>query len=412
MTFAKPTAAKPAAKRAAGSVHCFKAGSHVALSGAVLAFAQPDLAATAAAYDPALHQAPLVVGHPKLDSPAYGWVRSLAADASGLEAGTEQVNPEFAALVNSGAYKKVSAAFWAPDAPGNPVPGVYYLRHVGFLGGSAPAVHGLRPPQFAGSEVGVVEFSDWDDVDNASLWRSVRDWILGKWGPADADAAVPAYLVASVERGAQQELADSLAAEAADADAANTTTNTTAGLLPAFAQPAIKPETTVTPEEKAALVAENARLHQQIADAAAAACAQRIDTARAEGLAFAAQLVGQDRLATHHTEAVGELFATVAAQEAAQGAVLQFGAGDARAPLLPVVRLLLGDLPVRVAGARVVTAARAAAGDGGTAQFAAPDGAMVDADSLATHQRVLAYQVAHPPVGYEAALAAVLAGQA
>ncbi|OYW21050.1 MAG: hypothetical protein B7Z43_11640, partial [Sphingomonas sp. 12-62-6] len=40
--------------------------------------AEADLAATAAAYDPAKFEAPIVVGHPALDAPAYGWVRGLA----------------------------------------------------------------------------------------------------------------------------------------------------------------------------------------------------------------------------------------------------------------------------------------------------------------------------------------------
>ena len=52
------------------------------------------LAATAGAYDPTLHEAPLVVGHPELDAPAYGWVRSLRFAAGALEAEPYQVNPD------------------------------------------------------------------------------------------------------------------------------------------------------------------------------------------------------------------------------------------------------------------------------------------------------------------------------
>ena len=59
-------------------IQIFKPGTHTAMSGAVLAFSESDLAACAAAYDPAKHEAPLVVGHPKHDAPAYGWVKQLA----------------------------------------------------------------------------------------------------------------------------------------------------------------------------------------------------------------------------------------------------------------------------------------------------------------------------------------------
>ena len=41
-----------------------------------------------------------------------------------------QVDPAFAEAVAAGRYKKVSASFYQPNSPHNPVPGVYYLRHV------------------------------------------------------------------------------------------------------------------------------------------------------------------------------------------------------------------------------------------------------------------------------------------
>lgn len=46
-------------------IHIFKPGKHVAMSGVSLNFSESDLAATVRAYDPALHEAPLVLGHPK-----------------------------------------------------------------------------------------------------------------------------------------------------------------------------------------------------------------------------------------------------------------------------------------------------------------------------------------------------------
>ncbi|KAB2518467.1 peptidase, partial [Pseudomonas sp. GXM4] len=116
--------------------------------------------ATVAAYHPTLHAAPLVLGHPKHDAPAAGWVQSLSATAEGLIAIPQQIDPTFAEQLAAGSYKKISASFYHPTAPNNPVPGVYYLRHVGFLGAQPPAVKGLRPIELAEAEPGVIHFSE------------------------------------------------------------------------------------------------------------------------------------------------------------------------------------------------------------------------------------------------------------
>ena len=135
----------------------FKPGRHTAMSGAALDFSVDDLAASAAAYDPALSEAPIVVGHPVTDAPAYGWVKSLAFAGGGLEAEPDQVDPAFAEMVAAGRFKKISASFYPPASKNNPAPGVYYLRHVGFLGAQPPAVKGLRAPSFAeGGDVVIV----------------------------------------------------------------------------------------------------------------------------------------------------------------------------------------------------------------------------------------------------------------
>jgi hypothetical protein len=141
-------------------IEIFRPGRHTAMDGRQIAFSESDLAAAAAAYDPALHEAPIVVGHPRTDAPAYGWVEGLATGkGGGLEAMPRQVDPAFAELVRAGRFKHVSASFYLPDSPANPKPGAYYLRHVGFLGAQPPAVKGLRPAEFAEAE-GVVEYSD------------------------------------------------------------------------------------------------------------------------------------------------------------------------------------------------------------------------------------------------------------
>lgn len=140
----------------------FKTGRHVATNGQPFDFTEADINASVQAYNPALHEAPLVIGHPAMDDPAYGWAASLAIADGVLQATARDVEPSFAELVNSRRYGKVSSAFYAPAHPANPVPGVFYLRHIGFLGAQPPAVKGLPNPSFAdaGSDGLVIEFSE------------------------------------------------------------------------------------------------------------------------------------------------------------------------------------------------------------------------------------------------------------
>jgi hypothetical protein len=187
----------------------FRSGKHTASDGRVFTFTDEQLKASAAAYDPAVHEAPFVVGHPKNDSPAYGWGKSLAFADGKLQLVGDQVDPAFQELVTAGRFKKVSASFYAPDAPENPKPGTYYLRHVGFLGAQAPAVKGLKAASSRPSEQGVIEFMDWSQRDIATLFRGLRDWIIGKFGKDEADKVIPSYMVDSIQEDAVRDVATS-----------------------------------------------------------------------------------------------------------------------------------------------------------------------------------------------------------
>ena len=59
-------------------VPIFKPGRHTAANGVTLEFSEEQLAASITAYDPRVHEAPLVIGHPKDNGPAYGWVSALS----------------------------------------------------------------------------------------------------------------------------------------------------------------------------------------------------------------------------------------------------------------------------------------------------------------------------------------------
>lgn len=142
------------------AIEIFRAGTHVDDSGKPRIFSVADVKAMAGVYNPARHEAPLTLGHPENDHPAYGWVKGLTATEDGrLLMQVSNVDPEFAEGVKAARYTKRSASFYPPLSPNNPAPGQWYLRHVGWLGAHPPAVKGLADVSFsAGASDGAVCF--------------------------------------------------------------------------------------------------------------------------------------------------------------------------------------------------------------------------------------------------------------
>lgn len=323
-------------------LHIFKPGRHIAMSGEAVEFTEADLVASARAYDPKLHEAPLVIGHPKTDDPARGWVHGLAASDRGLFADPRKVDPSFAESVNKGEFGKISAKFYRPDSPNNPVPGVWYLRHVGFLGAQPPAVKGLDSPEFAEDDDSVsfleaVEFGDWGLETNASLWRRLREWFIGQFGQEAADQVVPDWQIESIREAAAQ---DKSAPAFTEGNPANPKKETPA----------------VTPEQAAAIAAENQRLKDQLA----ARDKQDQDAARQrrhdDNAAFAEELVGAGTLAPKHTAAVVALLDDASRD----GDSVEFGEGDQKQPLSAALKAFLKELPPVVEFGESATSARAA----------------------------------------------------
>jgi len=274
------------------------------MTGEAMDFSEADLAACAAAYNPALHEAPIVIGHPAANAPAYGWVKSLSAQGGNLTAEPHQVDPAFAELVAAGRYKKISASFYLPTSPTNPKPGALYLRHVGFLGALPPSVKGLRAPVFAEGEEGVVEFGDWAQDTNASLWRRLREWLLAQFGPATADQVVPDWNIEALKDAAREDADEE--AEAKFSEAPKT----------------VVENTTVTPEQIAAIQAENEQLKERNAALEASAQREASERLHAANASFAESLVADGRLAPKDTALVVALLDQVSA------APIDFGEGD------------------------------------------------------------------------------------
>ena len=350
---------------------------HTDMSGVPRTFTPALLAQIAAAYNPARHEAPLVVGHPRHDLPAYGWVQALNySDGSddqpaGLYALPGQVNADFADMVAAGAFKKISAAFYPPDAPGNPTPGQVALRHVGFLGAQPPAIKGLLPPT-------VVNFAD-GDADGLM--------VFGEDAASTTDSTNTADTAAM---GAAMDLS---------------TTTTPPG------------ETTVTEQEAAALKAHNEALAAELATLKAQAEGQRIATIHAANLAFCESLVTSAKLLPVAKDVLVaaldhmDLARTPAADGTAQA--LTFGEGDAKKPLAQALRDVLQQAPAMVAFGEHATKQRAKTGDEGQHASQQPAGSMqfanADPERLQEHQARLDYMATHK-VDYASADRALLSG--
>lgn len=124
----------------------FKAGTHTDAGGNTREWTESDLDEIVNTYNDQKkkekHDAPVVVGHPTDNSPAYGWVESLKRTGTTLLAKFRNVDSQFQDLVNQGRYGKISIALYPNKL----------LRHVGFLGAIPPAVKGLAAPKFKEKE--------------------------------------------------------------------------------------------------------------------------------------------------------------------------------------------------------------------------------------------------------------------
>ena len=124
-------------------IEIFKSGKHIDSSGRESTFTAENLDSIASIYNSKIlsepsSAAPVVKGHPQTDGPAFGWVERLARRGEKLLAKVKDMNTDFVQEVRQGMFKKISISLY-PDM---------LLKHVGFLGAAAPAVKGLKSPDF------------------------------------------------------------------------------------------------------------------------------------------------------------------------------------------------------------------------------------------------------------------------
>ena len=378
------------------------------MAGQAISFSEADLAATAAAYNPALHEAPCVVGHPAADGPAYGWAKALVADGSNLFADVHQVNPEFAEQVKAGAYKKISASFYPPTSQHNPTPGAYALRHIGFLGAQPPAVKGLKPVEFADADDCVeieLAFSEveenliWVQEDMVRTLRALRERIVEKEGAEEADKVLPTWrldsMAESVTR-SREALKKELPAPPAATSAA-------------FTEPTPPETTTVTPEEALALQARNDELTQQLAASQATMLAQAKASKAAEHAAFAEAVTAGGAFTAADKGVIAAILGNLdpVALPGTEAKPVEFGEGDAKQPLGDAFKAFLKAQPKRVEFSEQASRERVA-GEKPEHTVAYAEG--TPKDQIELDQRIRNYAAAHK-VSYALASTAIAAKQ-
>ncbi len=362
----------------------FRAGRHTAVDGRALEFSQADLQAIASGYDPAVSEAPIVIGHPALNAPAFGWVRKLEVEGDTLFAEADQVEPAFAELVNAGRYKKISASLYLADSPGNPKPGTAYLRHVGFLGAQPPAVKGLPSAAFAAPDALTVEFADGGSAiasTVAGLFRRLREHLIETKGLGKAEAVLPSDDLASLDAAGND--ADDVTG--ADADA-----------VPQFAASRTRTlETSMDAAKAAELAARETTLKTREEELARRETAAR----RADAGEFAEGLVKAGKLLPRQKAPIVELMLALPA------APISFAEGAQTVTKEPaeLLRAFLGELPKQVDFQEKSGGTTEAA----PASFAAPAGSQVDATRMELFQRATAYQRANPNTDFKSAVRAV-----
>lgn len=365
-------------------IEVFRPGSFVASNGKKFTFTTAQVQELADTYNPAFSDAPLVVGHPKLTSPRFGHAGKLFVNAAGvLCADPADVVPEFAAAVNAKHYPKVSASIYLPDAPGNPTPGKHYLRHIGFLGGAAPAVKGLKSVEFSDAEDGVVNFG-YEDRLISQLFRNLREWFIATAGAAKADEVLPSYSVDAI-------------AEAAIRDERNPELD--------FSNPTHPTEAELSQQKD--LDAQAAALLQQKTDLLAretALAAKESAIKKAGHADFAEALVLAGQLLPVQKATVVEIIA----QLDAVNQIADFAEGDENHGKTgaDLFKAFLQAQPKQVEFGRFSKSGDKAAG---AADFAAPEGMAVDPEGLETLGKAEAYIKAHPGTDFIDAVKAVQA---
>ncbi len=233
---------------------------------------------------------PVVIGHPKTDDPAFGWVQSFSYDQNNerLVANIGELEPQFADQVTSGKFKRISMSFFAPGSTANPAGDALYPKHIGFLGAKAPAVPGLKPVSFSDdAECLTFEFADPAFKDVARLFRKIREFFIDEYGVEKADDVLSDWQINWIDDAGNEPEAKSFSEHNEDQSMSNTNDNNDAR------------ETELTTREQQ-LAAREAKLRNQ------------------EHVSFADGLINEGKLPSGHKDQLVALLDGIGAEANAE----------------------------------------------------------------------------------------------
>lgn len=184
-------------------IQIFEAGTHTDSAGVKRTYTADDISRTAQLYQERKVDAPLTLGHPKGNGPAYGWIADLKAEAGKLLMLSKDVTENLKDWTKKRMFKYVSPSFY-PDGR---------IRHLAFLGDTPPAVKNLPEVPVAAFAEGE-EFISFDEApiefeedagarygiqDIARIFGRLREWIISKHGIEDADQVVKGWEIESLK---------------------------------------------------------------------------------------------------------------------------------------------------------------------------------------------------------------------
>ncbi|MBL4783000.1 MAG: hypothetical protein JKX92_12230 [Porticoccaceae bacterium] len=379
----------------------FRSGEHVDSQGRKQAFTHADLDSVIANHNNA-EPAPFVVGHPKHNDPAYAWTAGLKRDGDTLLAKGKDIVSEFGDAVKNKLYPNRSISI-APDGNGG-----WALRHIGFLGGVAPAVKGLGAIAFHSNDdtrefaIHASHFAMTEAQQYATsrglrtvgdLFRSMREWLIQEKNIETADQVIPGWEVDSLRSTADdlREHAASFSEHSMDKDVMTVSTDNTDRQ---FSQTDI--DTAV----------QNALLTER--ESTTAREAELLFQARhRDAIALIDNAVTDGRLLPAQTPGLAEFMASLLTDDN-DAFEFSVGDGDKKTKATKTPAKFISDF-VASLGKQITLGADDTSGPdehSKSANFSTPAGAVVDEDRLALHNKALDYQVQNK-CDYVTALTAV-----
>jgi hypothetical protein len=385
-------------------VEVLKVGTFRDMHGRDIPITRDDLTELAASYDPGRYRAPVVIGHPRLDDPAWGTIERFEVEGDSLFAVEGHVDAQFAAFRDAGRFAERSLSFFLPDHPNNPTPGKKHPKHCGWLGGAAPAVPGLARLQ---GRDRLAALSAYDPNDQhvvalsmrndrrwvfgllASMFQRLREWRISTDGIEAADDVIRPWEIDSLREAAAPDPEEDAPAYFSQPAPAVTPAPVHQG--PAMSQP--NQQTVDLAAQQAAVAEREARVaaqEQQMAAAAAAA-------ARTSAVEFADALIADGRLLPRNKSRVVELMLAMPATQA-----VAFAGDDGSQltkPAAEIFRELMLSLPKQIDFA-AKSDTPVAGESGAPVDFAAAPGAEVDPAGLAIHAKAQQYMQRNPGATY------------